>query len=190
MKWDRSTTLPLARAQCAQCGGSGLIRYRGDGQFLRDGSKGGQWAEEQQVPCACVLRAIFRICFARFEDCQDKLRIKAPLLERKGKASRFAYGRRDEEYSADFCLISRRTLRNREYDIFRFYFLLGMDSEAVAKRVKLSMGNLYHELYRVEGKLGHAFATTKPYGLYPLDEYFGGSTRVHVDDLHKSRGTQ
>jgi hypothetical protein len=78
---------------------------------------------------------------------------------------------------ADFCLISRRTLDEVEYRLFRYYFLLGADWRLCSRQLKLDRGTLFHSVYRIEKKLGRAFAETEPYALYPLDEYFGGVTR-------------
>ena len=78
---------------------------------------------------------------------------------------------------ADFCLISRRALDEGEYRLFRYYFLLGADWKLCARQLKLDRGSLFHAIYRIEKTVGRAFAETKPYGIYPLDEYFGGVTR-------------
>ena len=56
MEWSRSDTLALARQSCAHCHGLGL----------RINSRG------QSGPCNCVLRAIFRACYARFRYCATK----------------------------------------------------------------------------------------------------------------------
>jgi hypothetical protein len=78
---------------------------------------------------------------------------------------------------ADFDLIARRTLTASEYQLFRFYFMLGADWKMCARRLNLDRGVLFHSIYRVERKLGKAFADTEPYSLYPLDEYFGAVNR-------------
>jgi hypothetical protein len=78
---------------------------------------------------------------------------------------------------ADFCLISRRVLEPAEHQLFRFYFLLGADWKLCARRLKVGRAVLFRALARIERKLGKAFAETEPYGLYPLDEYFGGVVR-------------
>ncbi len=75
---------------------------------------------------------------------------------------------------ADFCLISRRELDEVEHRLFRYYFMLGADWKLCARQLKMDRGALFHAIYRVEQTLGRAFAETEPYGLYPLDEYFGG----------------
>jgi hypothetical protein len=44
--------------------------------------------------------------------------------------------------------------------------------------LKIDRGTFFHTVYRVEEKLGRAFAETEPYALYPLDDYFGGTVRM------------
>jgi hypothetical protein len=94
-----------------------------------------------------------------------------------GKDSRIAYGRKVEEFIADFCLISRRTLTPFEYDIFRFHFLLGADWKLCCRQQQIDRGTFFHTVYRIEQKLGRVFRELEPYGLFPLDEYFGGVMR-------------
>ena len=94
-----------------------------------------------------------------------------------GRDSHKAYGRKVEEYLADFCLVSRRTLTGLEYDVFRFHFLLGADWKLCCWRLKLDRGTFFHTVYRIEQKLGCAFRELEPYSLFPLDEYFGGTMR-------------
>jgi hypothetical protein len=86
------------------------------------------------------------------------------------------------EYMADFCLLSRKALTPAEYDVFRFYFLLGGDWRLCCRRLNMDRGNFYHTVYRVEQKLGYVFRSVEPYALFPLDEYFGGATRLQIDD--------
>ncbi|MGA2132730.1 MAG: hypothetical protein ABSH50_10590 [Bryobacteraceae bacterium] len=95
------------------------------------------------------------------------------------------YGRKVEEYLADFCLVSRRTLTGLEYDVFRFHFLLGADWKLCCWRLAIDRGTFFHTVYRIEQKLGRAFRELEPYSLYPLDEYFGGS--MHRHDTTESR---
>lgn len=146
--------------------------------------------EPENSPCGCVLRSIFRICYARFLACHEEFGDAAPSIEktRDGKR-RSTYGRKSSEFIADFCLIARRTLKPDDYRVFQLRFLLGLPWKPCCEKLDLDRGNFYHAVYAVEKKLGNAFATTEPYALYPLDEYFGGSTR-HVDDIHAVRGTQ
>jgi len=85
-----------------------------------------------------------------------------------------SYSRKREEYMADFCLISRRALTDPEYRLFRYHFLLGADWQLCTRQLKMDRGTLFHAIYKLERTLGRAFADTKPFGIYPLDEYFGG----------------
>ncbi len=94
-----------------------------------------------------------------------------------GKERKSSWGRKDEEYIADFCLIAKRTLTAAEHQIFRFHYLLGADWKLCCRRLKVERGDLFHEFYRIEQKLGSAFREVQPYSLFPVDEYFGGSVR-------------
>lgn len=94
-----------------------------------------------------------------------------------GKDSRVTYGRKTEEYLADFCLVSRRELSAFEYDVFRFHFLLGANWKLCCWRLQLDRGTFFHTVYRIGQKLGRAFRELEPYSLFPLDEYFGGTMR-------------
>jgi hypothetical protein len=95
-----------------------------------------------------------------------------------GRASHPTWGRKDEEYIADFCLVSRRALDDFEYKLFRYHFLLGADWKLCSRRLGLDRGNFFHAVYRVEQKLGRVFRELQPYPLYPLDEYFHGAVRM------------
>jgi hypothetical protein len=95
-------------------------------------------------------------------------------LERhNGAEGRHSYGRRSEEFAADFCLVSKRHLTPAQYQLFKFHFLLGADWKLCCRRLKMERGAFFHEVYRIEKLLGEVFATLQPYALYPVDEYFG-----------------
>ena len=53
MLWNRSTTIGIANATCTSCEGIGLVLDRND----------------QEVPCDCMLRAVFRACLTGFVEC-------------------------------------------------------------------------------------------------------------------------
>ncbi len=161
MTWDRSNTIALAKTTCTHCHGYGLRPGR----------------NHRDTPCNCVFRAVFRACYARFRDCASKEKhlSRVQLEFCGGKDNRKAYGRKVEEYLADFCLIGRRTLTPFEYDLFRFHFLLGADWRLCCGRMRTDRGTFFHTVYRIEQKLGRAFRELQPYGLFPLDEYFGGT---------------
>jgi hypothetical protein len=64
-----------------------------------------------------------------------------------------------------------------EYKVFRFHFLLGADWRLCCRKLNLDRGNFFHTVYRIQQKLGKVFRELKPYALFPLDEYFGGTVR-------------
>lgn len=164
MQWTRSETLALAMHHCTHCHGSGL----------RLGRKGAL------APCNCVLRSIFRVCYSRFVTCvtQERHLSRISLEANRRRPGRLTWGRKDEEYIADFCLISRRTLNEHEYKLFRYHFLLGADWRMCTRRLGMERGSFFHTVYRIEQKLGRVFRELKPYSLYPLDEYFNGTVRM------------
>lgn len=173
--WTRSDTLVLASERCTVCGGSGMRRTR----------------RATATPCNCVLREIFRICHNRFRVCAEKSNaIPCPTLERGSggsSASRsYLWSRKDEEYVADFCLVSRRVLRGQDWDIFRFRFLLGADWRLCCTKLGMDRGSFFHEVYKIEQKLGRTFRDLQPYALYPLDEYFGNTVKREPDEEVKS----
>ena len=163
MEWTRTETLALAANSCTQCHGLGLRWGRGT----------------QTNPCNCVLRGIFRACYARFRHCVEKEKhmSRTSLEFSHGRERRQTWGRKDEEYIADFCLISRRILDESEYTIFKFHFLLGADWRLCCRRLGMDRGNFFHAIYRIQQKLGRVFRELQPYSLFPLDEYFNGAAR-------------
>jgi hypothetical protein len=162
MQWNRSETIALAGSACTIC----------QGQGLRHTTKKGLAS-----PCNCVLRGIFRACFARFRYCASKEKQVSKVTWQfceGGKSGRRTWGRRDEEYMADFCLVTQRNLDEFEYKIFRFHFLLGADWRLCCRQLKIDRGIFFHAVYRIQQKMGRVFRELEPYSLFPLDEYFGG----------------
>ncbi len=158
MEWTRSETLALATNSCSTCHGLGLILGK----------------RQKASPCNCVLRAIFRACFRRFRHCatKEKHMTKVTLHFSRGTDRRMTWGRKDEEYMADFILVSKRTLTEEEYRLFRFHYLLGADWKLCSRRLGMDRGTFFHAAYRIQQKLGRVFKELKPYALFPLDEYF------------------
>lgn len=163
MEWTRSETLALAMHNCTQCHGSGLRLTR----------------RCALQPCKCVLRSIFRICFDRFLRCvmQEKHLSRVSLEPHVGRCRPESWGRKDEEYIADFCLVARRALSAQEHQLFRYHFLLGADWKLCTRRLHVDRGNFFHSVYRIEQRLGRVFRELEPYALFPLDEYFNGPSR-------------
>lgn len=163
MEWNRSETLALALPSCTQCLGAGL----------RPGRDGAPY------PCNCVLRGIFRVCYARFRRCatQERHLSRVSLESAQTNARRYSWSRKDEEFLADFCLVSRRSLTEAEYRLFRYHFLLGADWRLCCRRLNLDRGTFFHAIYRIQQKLGKVFRELEPYPLYPLGEYYHGPSR-------------
>lgn len=170
LKWRRSEALALASAQCIKCQGVGLIP-------LKDRTR----VEIGMRPCYCVLRQIFRLCYERFQEASFSIGVRPATPERlergRGSGNKFVWGRKNEEYVADFILAAKRSLEAREYKCFTLHFILRGDWRICCKKMAIDRGNFFHMVYRVEEKLGRAFRELEPYSLFPLDEYFGGTCR-------------
>jgi hypothetical protein len=165
IEWTRSTTIGLAHPKCARCHGLGLNST----QKCRGGRA-----------CNCVLRAVFRICYNRFRFCLEKERHMSHTsldFSPGGTVRRYHWARKDEEYVADFFLVARRTLNDQEWRLFRFHYMLGADWKLCCRRLGMDRGSFFHAVYRIQQQLGKVFSELEPYGLYPVDEYFGGKVR-------------
>jgi hypothetical protein len=162
MEWNRSETIALARPKCAYCLGIGIRRGRRKGY---------------EHACECVFRAIFKTCYVRFRECvtMEKHLSTVSLDWSSGPRGKRFYGRKVEEYVADFCAVSRRTLDDQQYPLFRYHYLLGADWKLCCRVLKIEKGDFFHRVYRIEEILGRTFRELKPYALFPLYEYFGTS---------------
>ena len=160
MNWDRSETIALAKEFCTYCKGEGQ-------RSIRRG---------RPTPCNCVLRAIFRACYARFRHCamKEKFMSKVSLVPCRGKDRKMIFARLDEDYICDFQLVSRRSLTEFEHQVFRNHFILGADWRLCCRQMKIDRGTFFHAVYRIQQKLGRVFRELEPYSLFPLDEYFAG----------------
>jgi hypothetical protein len=126
-----------------------------------------------------VFRAVFRACYARFLKCVSKEKhvSRVSLEANPGRLRKSTWGLKNEEYVADFCIVSRRLLDESQYRLFKFHFLLGADWKLCCRRLNLDRGEFFHEVYRIQQKLGRAFRELEPYALYPVDEYFAGPVK-------------
>lgn len=158
MQWNRSNTLALATRKCAICLGAGTT-------LGRTGTL---------TACDCVLRSIFRACHQRFRDCieKEKYMSRVTLEIHSGPNRRATWGRKDEEYVADFLKLIANTLNQEEHTVFKYRFLLGADWRLCARKLDMDRGTFFYLVYKAQVKLGRAFAEVEPYALYPIREYF------------------
>src|SRR6266545_2010181 len=166
-KNNRSDLLTMSLANCTTCLGTALCI---DSKVSAAGSV-----------CPCVWRAVFRECWGRFRDIAEGEQFIKPVdwaNAGHGPTGYKVFGRVNEEYTADFCLIGKRTLtKPLHYAVFRYHYLLAAPWDACCNRLNISRGNFFHACYQLEAKLGKAYRETKPYGLHPLGAYFYGVVR-------------
>lgn len=170
IEWTRSSTIALAHPKCTRCHGLGLLSTQ---------------KNKQGRACNCVLRAVFRICYNRFRFCLEKEKHMSHTsldFSPGGTEQCYHWARKDEEYVADFFLISRRTLDEDHWRLFRFHYMLGADWKLCCRRLGMDRGSFFHAVYRIQQQLGRVFSELEPYGLYPVDEYFGGKIRREALD--------
>ena len=149
---------------------------------------------QRRPPVIAFFRAIFRACYDQFIRCASEgPRLSNARLEfNAGTNRRCTYGRREEEYIADFCLLSRRALTDAEHRIFRYHFLLGADWRLCCRKLKMDRGTFFHAvLSHPAQRLGRVFREIQPYGLFPLDdEYFNGTMRNPLPALELLRSNK
>ncbi len=90
------------------------------------------------------------------------------------------WGFKDEEYMADFILVSQRTLAAEDYVIFKYHFLLGADFKLCCRKFDIDRVAFFYAVCRIEYTLGRVFRELEPYGLFPVDEYYDGPHREHA----------
>ncbi len=163
MNWTRSQCIGLSDFDCAYCHGMGTREIDPRRRV-------------NEVPCNCVFRGAFRACLMRFRECSASGgRINTMTWEIcNGRLGHRVFANKAVEFMADFELIARRCLDQYDYDIFRLHFLHGAEWRQVCAVLKITRGNCFHAIYRIQQILGRAYAEIEPYGLWPLDEYFGG----------------
>lgn len=159
-EWARGEAGALADNRCAACWGIGLRNGRGG--RLR--------------PCGCVLREIFCVCLRRYRWCEAHPEMSRMSLEfvSHRRERILTWGRKNEEYCADFWLVAKRVLDAAHWRIFRLYFVDGWQWRPCCRRLGIDRGNFFHAVYRIEQTLGRVFRELRPYGLFPLDDYFQG----------------
>lgn len=134
----------------------------------------GNWPLRYQDACKCVERAVFRVCLQEYFTILDKQTAGTQIHYHVASNRRAGiyWGRRGEEYIADIELTARRVLTDVQFKIFRLHFLMGLEYRDCCPLLRLSRGNFFHGVYKVQELLGRAFYTTRPYALFPIREYF------------------
>jgi len=168
-EWTRSDVIGLAKMGCSFCHGYGLL------PVLRGA----------EAPCRCVFRAIFRICHARYRECEVMAaHTNGVGLERAGGPSGYRlYSRKRQEYTADFALVAHRSLALKEYDLFRLHFLGRDEWRACCCALGVDRGTFFHRVYSITEQLGRIFAELRPYPLYPVATYFAGVVQSAAEAL-------
>jgi hypothetical protein len=95
-------------------------------------------------------------------------------MRTSGKASRFAWARKNEEYIADFVGIARESLAAGSFEhlLFDYHFVQGFGCAPVCLLMHISPRTFFGARAVIVAKLGRAFHDTTPFPLYPLDQYF------------------
>ena len=165
-EWQRSETLALAQQSCTWCFGTGL----------RPGRAG------KTAPCNCVFRAIFRACYQKFRTIVEGgvYYSKSSLTATHHPGRTRTWGFRNQEFAADFYLVSKRHLNEQEHTLFRLHYLLGADWRACCGKLGMDRGRFFQECYRIEQILGRVFRELKPHALFPVDEYMASSSGARI----------
>lgn len=164
MEWNRSETIGLASTTCVFCRGLGQRKTSENGEVKT---------------CKCVFRAIFRACYSRYRHCIELTgrSSQMSLESTNGPIGYRIWGRRNEEYLADFQKVSRRNLDDLDRQIFNLHYIDDADWKVCTAKLGIDKGTFFHSLYRIQEHLGRVFRELQPYALFPLDEYFTSHSR-------------
>ena len=153
--WPEEQLMMLARPACASCKGRGWVPV-----------------SDRAEVCACVYRAVCRSSMEAYRNAP----LRSVLVRwhmRRGSRLMSTWSRPLEEFRADIERIVSRVLNRTEQRIWREHMVERREWREVAPRVGMDRGNFYHAVYRIEKKLGRAFAELRPYPLWPWWEYTG-----------------
>ncbi len=159
MEWTLPSARPLARGDCRDCGGAGVLPA-GNGRDL--------------LPCSCIFRGVFRACYRKFRACaaaDASVRAVTFQESRQGVDRHLVWFRRNEDYCADFASTGRRVLEPRAYRVFRCFHLLGGTAKLVAERLGISRAEVWRIVEEIEFLVGREVSRMRPYSLYPPREY-------------------
>lgn len=159
--WTQNECLALAVQSCACCFGLGRRAGRNGGESV----------------CNCVHRSAFRGCYARYRYCVfvGATQIsRVSLATNPGRKRSGSWGFKNEEYMADFVLTAKRALGTNtlSWKLFQLHHLRGGDWKFCTGQLGIDRGTFFHEVYRIEQRLGRAFRELQPHPLFPVDQYF------------------
>lgn len=158
-RWHAGELAALSLHRCTHCRGTGARPTWGN----------------RMRPCGCVYRRIFRACYDEYRKCREgatKWQVSyEPWQDSDGRTTA-TYGMPREEFVCDFELVAKRALPGRQYRIFQLHVLAAADWKTCGRKLQIDRGTFFHEVYRIEETLGWAYAELKPYGLFPVGEYF------------------
>lgn len=160
--WDRAKTLALAAKHCVHCMGLGLKR---------------SGRRDNMQTCGCVLRKAFNSVLGKYRYIQahrERAPSWIPIIIKHGREQKRVWSMKNEEFCADFYLVSKRSLQEQEWKIFELHILAGNDWRYCTRILGMDRGNFFHSVYRIKQKLGRIFMELRPYALFPIDEYFAG----------------
>jgi hypothetical protein len=162
LQMNEGASLALAKPHCAHCFGMGS-----------------RWCRGKPRVCKCALRGVFAACFSRYRETramegQRYARIRLEIVWNSathGQAAHpcIGFGLPDVEFVADFEITARRVLDAAHHSIFVLHFLRGREWPACTRKLKISRGNFFHAVYRIEERMGAALVEA---GIYPLRDYF------------------
>lgn len=127
-------------------------------------------------------RDVARRVLARYHATEQAIaqRGARPLLSR-GKRG-YGTSLPEVEYCADVLSIAWRELEPLEREVFRCRFLEGRVCTDCCRRLSLDQGTFFHTVYRIEAKLGRAWAREQ---LFPATRYYDRRP-IAVEDIARS----
>lgn len=141
--FKRGSLASLADGMCMKCEGLGVV-FAGYGFG-------------HPILCNCVFRGVFRKCFYQWQH---------------AVSFQWSNIRHEEiDFAIDFEKIAVNRLTSIPAHVFRLHFLQGAPWKLCCQQMRISRGEFFHEVYRLEQRLGRVFVEMKPYGLYPIQKY-------------------
>ncbi|MCC7497335.1 MAG: hypothetical protein IT160_07145 [Bryobacterales bacterium] len=117
------------------------------------------------------------MCLTAYKDLADRGYLAHARYVIDPHTKRTCYEMPNVDFRADFETTVKRTLTARQWRIFTLYFVSEIDWPAIAAELGMDRGQFFHEVYRIEAKLGRRLAELEPYSLFPIGRYFTASPK-------------